>query len=99
MTHLSEGLGKHHVCVSQTLTRLDVLPQDFDVLVSVGATLFVVEAEGVQQLMLDGVVVEAALTVQGHLLGITTAADVGVTAALTCLSKLIRDGRNIVWFI
>lgn len=46
------------------LTWLDVLPHDADVTVPVGATLFVVEAEGVEQLMLDGAVVNAALTIQ-----------------------------------
>lgn len=66
------------VCV---LTRLDVVPQDFNVLVSVRATLLVVEAQSVQQLVLDGVVVETALTVQGQSLGITTTAHVGVAAA------------------
>ncbi len=76
------------LCVeAKVQTGLDVLPQDLDVLVPVGATLFVVEAEGVEQLVLDGVVVEAALTVQRHRLGITTAADVGVTAAFIQLNK------------
>lgn len=70
------------VCVeAKEHTRLDVLPQDTDVLVPVGAALLVVEAEGVEQLVLDGVVVEAALTVQRQSLGVTTAANVGVTAA------------------
>lgn len=62
-------------------TRLDVLPQDADVIVPVGAALFVVEAEGVEHLVLDGAVVDAALTVQRQRLGTSTAADVGVTAA------------------
>lgn len=62
-------------------TWLDVLPQHADVIVPVGATLFVVEAEGVEELMLDGAVVQAALTVQGQTLGITPATHVGVTAA------------------
>lgn len=68
-------------------TRLDVLPQDPDVVVPVGAALFVVEAEGVEQLVLDGAVVEAALTVQRQSLGITTTADVGVTAAFKQFNK------------
>lgn len=71
------------------LTRLDVLPQDSDVLVSVGAALLVVEAEGVEQLVLDGAVVEAALAVQGQRLGVTAAADVGVTAAFTQLKQKV----------
>lgn len=62
------------------LTGLDVLPQDPDVLVPVRATLLVVEAEGVEQFMLNCVVVDAALTAQRQLLTIADAADVGVTA-------------------
>lgn len=62
-------------------TWLDVLPQDADVIVPVGATLFMVEAEGVEQLVLDGAVVQAALAVQGQALGITPATHVRVTAA------------------
>lgn len=62
-------------------TRPDVLPQDPDVLVPVGAALLVVEAEGVEELVLHGAVVEAALAVQRHRLGVTTATHVGVTPA------------------
>lgn len=62
-------------------TWLDVLPQHADVIVPVGATLFVVEAEGVEELVLDGAVVQAALTVQGQSLGVTLATHVGVAAA------------------
>lgn len=62
-------------------TWLDVLPQHADVIVPVGATLFVVEAEGVEELVLDGAVVQAALTVQGQGLGVTLATHVGVAAA------------------
>lgn len=50
-------------------------------LVPVGAALLVVEAESVEQLVLDGLVVQAALTVQGHRLGVTTATNERVTAA------------------
>lgn len=39
-----------------------------------------VEAEGVEQLMLDGAVVDATLAVQRQRLRPTTAANVGVTA-------------------
>lgn len=56
-------------------------------LVPVGATLLMVEAEGVEQLVLDGVVVEAALAVQRHGLGRTTAADVRVAAAWDLTEK------------
>lgn len=67
--------------MSGVQTGLDVMPKDLDVLVPVRAALFVVEAQGVEQLVLDGAVVEAALTVQRQCLGITTAADIGVTPA------------------
>ena len=60
---------------TEPLTRLDVLEHHPDVLVAVGAGLLVVEAQGVQQLVLDRVVVQAALTTQGHRLGVTTATD------------------------
>lgn len=69
--------------MDQVLTGCDVLPQDSDVLVPVGATLLMVETEGVEQLVLDGVMVETTLTVQRHCLGITTATDIGVTPAFT----------------
>lgn len=72
---------------TQVLTGLDVLPQDSDVLVPVGAALFVVEAESVEQLVLHSVVVEAALTVQRQRLRITTAANVGVTAEFVHINK------------
>lgn len=71
------------MCAGATVqTRLDVLPQDADVFVPVGATLLVVEAEGVEQLVLDGAVVQTALSVQREPLGITTASHVGVTAVI-----------------
>lgn len=70
-----------NVLIEEVLTWLDVLPQDADVSVPVGATLFVVEAEGVQQLMLDGAVVQAALTIQRQGLGVTPATHVRVTPA------------------
>lgn len=52
-------------------TREDVLHQDLDVLVPVGAASLVVEAWGVEQLVLDRPVVNAALTAQRHGLAIT----------------------------
>lgn len=58
------------------LTWLDVLVQDADVTIPVGATLFVMEAEGVEQLMLDGAVVQTALPVQRQGLGVTPTAHV-----------------------
>lgn len=59
------------------------MPQDSDVVVAVGAALLMVEAQGMEQLVLDGVVVEAAITVQGQRLGVTDATHVGVTATCT----------------
>lgn len=70
-----------NVLIEEVLTWLDVLPQDADVSVPVGATLFVVEAEGVEQLMLDGAVVQAALTIQRQGLGVTPATHVRVAPA------------------
>lgn len=90
-----------YVVEAKVQTRLDVLPQDPDVVVPVGAALFVVEAEGVEQLVLDGAVVEAALTVQRQSLGITTTPHVGVTAAFKQLNKkqaIIKAGRNRIFF-
>lgn len=70
------------LCVEAEIqTSLDVLPHDADVIVPVRTALFVVEAEGVEQLVLDGVVVDAAISVQRNRLGSTSAADVGVTPA------------------
>lgn len=72
------------MCVeAEVQTRLDVLPQDPDVLVPVRAALFVVEAEGVEQLVLDGAVVQTALTAQRHSLTTTLTAHVGIAAVDT----------------
>lgn len=58
-----------------SITRLNVLQQDFDVVVSVVAGLLVVESQSVEQLVLDGAVVEASTTGQRHHLLPTTTAD------------------------
>ena len=63
-------------------TGLDVLIKNFDVVVTVTASLLVVEAQSVQQLMLDGVVVDTALTIQREALLLTSAAHMGVTPAV-----------------
>ena len=63
-------------------TGQDVLPEDADVVVPVRAALLVVEAQGVQQLVLDGVVVQAALTVQRHQLRVANPTHVGITPAM-----------------
>lgn len=100
-----------NVLIEEVLTWLDVLPQDADVSVPVGATLFVVEAEGVEQLMLDGAVVQAALTIQRQGLGVTPATHVRVTPAcrqqsqqqLHLLSKKKKWSalifRHALWFL
>ena len=51
-------------------------------LVTVRAGLLVVEAQGMQQLMLHRVVVQAALTTQGHRLGVTTATHKGIAPTI-----------------
>ncbi len=66
---------------SLQLTFDDVLQQDPDVLVPVGATLFMVEAQSVEQLMLDRSIVNAALTTQRHGLGVALATHAGVASA------------------
>lgn len=63
------------------LTFEDVLQQDLDVLVPVGATLLMVEAQGVEQLVLDRSMVNAALAVQRHDLAVALATHVGVAPA------------------
>lgn len=57
-----------------------VLPVDVDVVVTVTAGLLMVKAQGMEELMLDGVVVQAALTGQRHSLGITLTANIGVAS-------------------
>lgn len=65
------------------LTIDDVFPVHLDVVVPVGAGLFMVEAEGVEQLMLDGAVVQAALTAQRHSLTTASTTHIGVAAVGT----------------
>ena len=62
------------------LTINDVLIVDTDVVVTVVAGLLVVEAQSMEQLVLDGVVVQAAGTAQRHGLSITSTTNVGVTS-------------------
>lgn len=50
-------------------------------LVPVGPTVLMVEAQGVKQLMLDRSIVNAALTTQGHCLTVALSAHVGVASA------------------
>lgn len=67
------------------LTIDNVLPDDADVFVTVIAGLLVVEAQSVEQLMLDCIVVQAARTAQRHGLSVSTATNVGVAS---------RSGRS-----
>lgn len=58
----------------------DVLPDHADVVVAVVAGLLVVKAQGVQELVLDGVVVQTARAAQGHGLSVATATNIGVAS-------------------
>lgn len=59
-------------------------------LVPVGATVLVVEAQSVEQLVLDRPEVNAALEAQRHYLPVTLAAQVGVTS----MEMLDRTGSS-----
>ena len=59
------------------LTLHHVLQQDAYVLVPVGARLLVVEAERVQQLVLDGALEDTPLAADGHRLGLPPAPHEG----------------------
>lgn len=60
-------------------TRNDILQQDAYMLVSVWAGLLVVKAQGVEKLVLDYLVENAALAAQWHYLTTTTAPNKRVT--------------------
>lgn len=62
------------------LTLVDVLPHDFDILVAVVAGVLVVEAERVQQLVLDDAVTQAAVPLQGDHLLASGGTQRGITA-------------------
>lgn len=53
-------------------TRNDILEEDLNILVPVGPSLFMVEAQGVEQFMLDDLLENTPLATQRHCLGITT---------------------------
>ena len=63
--------------MSGSLTLHHVLQQDTDVLVAVGARLLVVEAQGVQQLVLDGALEDTPLAADGHRLALPPAPHEG----------------------
>lgn len=66
--------------IKSFITRLNVLQQDFDVVVPVRAGLFMVESQSMEQLMLHGAMVKTSTAGQRHHLLPTTTADVGVAA-------------------
>lgn len=51
---------------SESRTIDDVVPEDGDVVVSVAASVFVVESQSVQHLVLDDAVLDAAELLQRH---------------------------------
>lgn len=65
--------------VTQPTTN-DILKQDANVLVPVGPGLFMVEAHGMEQLVLDDLSVNTAPPTQRHCLATTTTPDKGETA-------------------
>lgn len=65
------------------LTFTDVVPHHLDVIVPVRAGLLMVEAEGVQQLVLHSAVIETTLTAERHCLATALTAHPGVAAACT----------------
>lgn len=58
----------------------DVLPDDLDVIVTVTAGLFMVEAKSVEKLMLHSAVVKTAITGQRHSLAVTLTANIWVAS-------------------
>lgn len=62
------------------LTLVDVVPDDFDVVVAVVAGVLVVEAQRVQQLVLDDAVTHAAEPLQGEHLLASGGTQRGITA-------------------
>lgn len=66
--------------IKSSITRLNVVQQDFDVVVPVRAGLFMVESQSMEQLMLDGAMVKASPTGQRHHLLTTTTANERVAA-------------------
>lgn len=82
MTGLNNG-QKSVFSASSSLqpTLNDILQQNLDVLVPVGPTVLMVEAQGVKQLVLDRSIVNAALTTQGHCLTVALSAHIGVASA------------------
>ena len=61
------------------LTIFDVFPDDLNMLVPVRPILFMVEAQGMEQLMLDDMVMNALRNIQRHCLVPTPTPDIWVT--------------------
>ena len=66
--------------MNNSITRLNILQKDFDVVVPVRAGLFMVESQSMEQLMLDGSMVKASATGQRHHLLTTSTSNKGVAA-------------------
>ena len=79
ITNLGWEILRQQTKVRVSPTGYDVLPQDAEVLVSVGAALLVLKAQSVQQLVLHRVVVQAALSLQGQILCVETPTHIGET--------------------
>lgn len=73
-----------------------------DVVVTVAAGLLMVKAQGVKELMLDGAVVQAALTGQRHSLSITPTANIRVApgkkkrGGSRCTNPMPEIGHSLI---
>lgn len=71
---------KNKICNRNCLTINDVFPVHPNVVVSVGTCLFMVKTKGMEQLMLNGAMVQTTLTTQRHSLTTTLTAHIGIAA-------------------
>lgn len=62
------------------ITRLNILQQNSDVVVSVGACLLMVKSKSMEQLVLDGAVIQASSASQRNHLLTTTTTNIGVAS-------------------
>lgn len=92
---LTENAHSNCINKSWVSTLHNVLPGNTDVAVSVAARLFMIKAQCVKKLVLDGIIVDAATTSQGQGLCVTQASDIRVASV-----KRIRLIRNMTrWFL
>jgi hypothetical protein len=70
-------------------TGLDILEENADVIVTVAAGLFVVEAQGMEELVLGGAVVHTAGSAQRHNLGIARTTNIGPAPAMNGLDRVV----------